>query len=415
MMTKAFLAIALVLACALSVQAKVKLVIDLIRHGARAPSSNSSFFPNITWTMSDELTPVGERQHCLLGRLRRLQYIETAGLLPAAYDPTLIYVRSTDTRRTLMSAQAYLIGLYPTGLAQLNANQTSHAHDLLKPPISLEIGDDIIDELKADAMPFSLPIIPVQSVNSVAESVLYPGHCMFIDAQLNKYYGSAQYKKLISETYHDAWQQVMSGYPDITQDYLLTHNNAYNLADFIICAARDGRRPAKLAEDAVERLRAFVGEAQRGMHLIDPMVDKIWLTDFTKEVLSRMNQTMTGGSKTRYVLYSAHDVTEVAVLVGLMKINNTINFDKVPDFASNLLFELDVADGLEARAEAYTVSVYFNGDLVHHEPYSTFQRSFEALGELKMSREDACRTATGLRLEKGQRPRVGIIEDFKDD
>ncbi len=398
MKVAAFL-LATVILCA--TQARVLLVIDVIRSGARAPASNSSFFPNITWELGEELTPVGERQECLLGRLRRQQYIETtAPLLPSAYDPTAIYVRSTDRRRSLMSAQAYLIGLYPTGLPLLNGNQTAHAHDLLRPPVELSIGDDIIDDLKDNAMPFNLPVIPIHSTEYSAETLLQPNNCPYIDAQLAKYYSSSAYRRLITDTYLSTWKSVVSAYPEITLEYLLTNTNAYALADFLVCAAGDGRRPAGLDAATVEELGRFLGSVQKAAITFSPLVAKLWLTHLVHEVLQYMNHTVQGAKKPRYVVYSAHSTTLTSLLAGMKQINNSIATEKQPTFASNLLFELE--EGRAGTELEHTVAVYFNGELIHREPYESFGTKFSAVGELGMSREQACRTVPVAGLRGGR-------------
>ena len=393
-------------------QTKVKLVIDLIRHGARAPAKNYSFFPDITWTIPEELTAVGERQHCLLGHLRRSQYVENSGLLPLIYDPTSVYVRSTDARRTLMSAQAYLLGLYPTGLTSLNKNQVSHAYDLLKPPIDLEVSNDTIAELKDSAMPFGLPIIPIQSVNSSSESLLLSGDCPLVDYLIVKYFDSEKHKDLIKNKFRGVWQEIMTAYPEITLEYLLIKRTAYLVADFIICAAKDGRIPSKLNEGTVKKLMKFVIESQKDAFSMSPIMNKIGMQKFTEDVLTFMNRVVAGSGKMKYVLYSAHDVTLVVVLLGLARMNSSISIDEGIDYASNLLFELNVPD--EAGKEAF-VKIYFNGDVIHDEIFSTFSKKFKELGELGMSREQACKVETRLRTGWTARGRTGIIEDLALD
>jgi len=136
-------------------KSNIRLVIDVIRHGARGPGTNNPLFPEIQWKFPSELTPLGERQHYLLGRLRRKQYIEENKLLPEIFDPSLVYFRSSDVRRTIMSAQAYILGLYPYGLSELNPKQISDKMDLLLPPIKLTISKEISNLLNSKATPFT--------------------------------------------------------------------------------------------------------------------------------------------------------------------------------------------------------------------------------------------------------------------
>jgi len=395
----------------ISANCTIKLVIDMVRHGARAPTINSSFFPDINWDIPEELTPVGERQECLLGHLRRSQYIENNKVLPLSYDPTAIYARSTDTRRTLMSAQAYLIGLYPTGLPSLNANQMLHVYDRLKPPIDLEISNDIIKDLNEKPMPYSLPIIPIFSVNYSSEALLLSGDCPYIDYQITNYFKSSKYLELIQVKYRSAWQDIISLYPAITFDFLLRGVNAYLLADFIICAARDGRMPARLTWDHISKLRKFVGNAQTEIFSQDPIMNKIGLEKFTEEVLNYMAKTMAGNAKTKYVLYMAHDISLVVVMLGLQKINSSISMDSAAEFASNILFELDIS---QENPEKSTVTIFYNGNQILKDLYSNFVPQFKKLGVIGKPRVDACKVnLSGLREDWVNTNKTGIISDFR--
>ena len=56
------------------------------------------------------MTITGIEQHHRLGAYLRTRY---GSLLSPNYTASEIFVRSTDTDRTLMSAQSNLVGLYP--------------------------------------------------------------------------------------------------------------------------------------------------------------------------------------------------------------------------------------------------------------------------------------------------------------
>uniref|UniRef100_A0A8C6XKC7 Testicular acid phosphatase n=1 Tax=Naja naja TaxID=35670 RepID=A0A8C6XKC7_NAJNA len=86
---------------------------QVYRHGDRSPLSTYPTDPHkaAAWPHGfQQLSEVGILQQKALGKFLRERY---AGFLSPSYKPQEIYVRSTDYDRTIMSAQANLMGLYP--------------------------------------------------------------------------------------------------------------------------------------------------------------------------------------------------------------------------------------------------------------------------------------------------------------
>ncbi|KAF9425898.1 Acid phosphatase-like protein 2, partial [Podila epigama] len=59
-----------------------------------------------------QLTPVGAWQHRALGAALREVYIDQLKFLPPTFDPSTVYLRSTDLWRTKQSAENFMAGLY---------------------------------------------------------------------------------------------------------------------------------------------------------------------------------------------------------------------------------------------------------------------------------------------------------------
>ena len=77
---------------------RLRQMIEVCRHGARAPGSPGH--PNL-WTYEpNELTAQGARMHFLIGDELRKELIIQAGFLDKEYNPHQIYVRSTPYTRT---------------------------------------------------------------------------------------------------------------------------------------------------------------------------------------------------------------------------------------------------------------------------------------------------------------------------
>ncbi len=96
-------------------QEKLLFAIDIIRHGDRTPLITIPTIP-FHWAEGlGQLTPSGMSQSYQLGQRLRNKYVNQAHLLPARYNAETIYIQSTDLNRTIMSAEACLLGLYPLG------------------------------------------------------------------------------------------------------------------------------------------------------------------------------------------------------------------------------------------------------------------------------------------------------------
>ena len=88
---------------------KVVLVAEIIRHGARTPAEFSDIFE---WTKefdSGELTPVGKRQHYILGKEIQARYKTLFEEEP--FRNRHFFVRSTPFNRTIESAYSHMQGI----------------------------------------------------------------------------------------------------------------------------------------------------------------------------------------------------------------------------------------------------------------------------------------------------------------
>lgn len=108
-----FILLAIVVSTAFADE-KLVFALELIRHGDRTPLEEIPNSPHDWKEGFGELTQRGWYQELELGRAARKKYVMQYHLLPANYNPRLVYVRSTDTKRTIASANSFLLGLYPS-------------------------------------------------------------------------------------------------------------------------------------------------------------------------------------------------------------------------------------------------------------------------------------------------------------
>jgi lysosomal acid phosphatase len=108
---------ALLLFTSINIFAKESLVfaVDIVRHGDRAPQLDIPKASHKWIEGPGQLTALGMRQTWQRGVFFREKYIRNYHLLPEHYQNGTMLVFSTDSDRTLVSAQAMLLGLYPSG------------------------------------------------------------------------------------------------------------------------------------------------------------------------------------------------------------------------------------------------------------------------------------------------------------
>jgi hypothetical protein len=101
---------------------KLLFALEHFRHGARGAYKSFNYntwrdILNEEWKGSGELTPIGMRQHYLLGTSIRNKY---KNFISNEFNPNEIYVISSDVNRTLISAYSNLLGIFHNNNANIN-------------------------------------------------------------------------------------------------------------------------------------------------------------------------------------------------------------------------------------------------------------------------------------------------------
>jgi len=366
------------------IDAKTKLVIEFIRHGARSPIVKLDFFKNLTWENPGELTEVGERQHYLLGRLRRQQYIETEQFLPEEFNSSLFYLYSTNFNRTQMSLQSYLLGLYPYGIPDLNNNQIEKGIDYLIPRIELKMNQSVIKDLKNHSMPFNIPVHFFETSEVKNEGLLLYESCEYADDAIKRlYFGNNKYLETY-EKYKEMWDTLTRSYPEITEEFLKKGRNAVDVCDLILCADSENRRPYLISNKLIDQMNEFIGDVMIEELTITPISLNISLHKATKEVVKWMDEAVNSDSGVKYAVYSTHDTSLIFLMLGLNKLNNKIEIKRRPPLAGNMNFVLN---------DKEEVVISYCGKEIHREMYKTFREKFLSIGDIGgTTRESICNT-----------------------
>ena len=131
--------------------------------GARRATATSDYYNPAHIKNNGELTPVGMRQHFILGSNLRKHYKENLKFFPEHYNPEWINVRSTDVNRTLMSAESQLYGIFPLYTGPNISSNISNK--LLLPPYKTLVSKHFIKKLKRDALLQNFQSVPIHTVS----------------------------------------------------------------------------------------------------------------------------------------------------------------------------------------------------------------------------------------------------------
>jgi acid phosphatase len=305
-------------------QEKLIFALDLIRHGDRTPIWTIPNSPH-TWPEGmQQLTAQGMQQELQLGKKFHKIYIDHYHLLPNQYQNDAIYVFSTNYDRTLMSAEAVLLGLYPLGSGPLLST-------------------------KQPALPGAFRPIPIHTQPlDKNDSFVTDVHANY--QQLEKKYVDSRpdwaQKTAELQNKFPIWSKA-TGLPITNIRQLIA------LADtFKIYQIHHLPLAVKLSDEDVKQVMAagtwaFTTEFQTKeiANLIGtPLLAKV--ADYIQKA-TQLNNPL------KYVLLSAHDTTIMSLMTTLHAPLNS-----PPPYASDVNFSL-FKDGSE-----YTVKISYNGQPV---------------------------------------------------
>jgi len=299
--------------------------IVITRHGDRTPTK---VFPN---TKSDwpeglgQLTHIGMKEHFELGKKFRKTYIEDLQFVNQTYKVQEVLVKSSPKERTLMSAHSFMMGFY---------HQTG-----------------------PEALPGLVQPVPIYSSDRTADNLLYAyKNCPKLRV-LNKDVQTSE--EWINMTNENAeLLQTLStifgtkvGLKDVTTVLNLVHGEQIHNKPSL--SGITSEMWAKMQDLAVWIFKRKFYTREMG---------KLGAGLLVQDIRDRMNRTksvhMTEKRKAdqRFILYSAHDGT----LLALMSALELTHLD-VPHYASQLVFELRYQSAI-----GYYINIVYNGEHVEY-------------------------------------------------
>ena len=163
-----------ILELSLSNTEKIIFSFQMFRHGARAPFfglENGKDKFNESWISEEELSNIGKRMLYLLGIKSRKRYIiNNTNFLSDKYSPQEIYIKSTDSNRTIESIYSFLQGLYPSGFGPELPEKVRYLNNIKYPP-NIKYHEEFDEQINkynlnetGGALPYKMNIAPIHLI-----------------------------------------------------------------------------------------------------------------------------------------------------------------------------------------------------------------------------------------------------------
>ena len=319
---------------------KIIFVGEVCRHGARSSGTNiedPKYFPN----GPGELTASGMRQHYLIGTEIRNKYILKNKLLDP-YDSEELYVQSTQVPRTIQSAEAQLLGIYPLDTSQKLLKKQIHDAE---PHINIYNKDKIVKSLGLYPIKDGYHPVPIHNYAlDIQDNVLGYADCPRMDKDVHERVENATFWKPFDDYYRPLIYKQLGeafNFPPENIDFM----TGYLFSDILTAENFQGV-PARYNFTASEWDILHSMQITLLTHSISPKTSKVFASRYLVQFLEKIKQ-MAGKSfnettvepyiDSKMMIFSSHDLQLQQILLTLNATN--LNYTQVP-YASTLFIEL---------------------------------------------------------------------------
>lgn len=343
-------------------------IIEIFRHGARSPNHN--YDPSWPASQYGVLTPVGMRQHYILGKVLSEKY---SHLLGPPYDYNQVYMLSDATPRCIQSALSHFYGIYlNTGPSLRDDYPVELAIPPYQDPRVKHIADSLPD---SEAIPHN-SVPPIVNIIDVTNAYIFqankdpvcPNGPIWQIQNMNDT-GAQEGLKIFNETINNlnALNSSLN---------LKTLVDLKGFGDVMLANIYDNRTLPDELDDPELISNISYAFAWTSIHVWDGQGIQRQLNSFglVDSVLKQMANFRQGEKYNKAVLFSGHDENIMALLSAFGVITEECllaNFyayleNKTtphptcyfPYFASNLVFELYNTTG------SPYVKFYYNNALI---------------------------------------------------
>ncbi len=374
---------------------KLIFVYEHVRHGARAPSSGyNSYFENgvdeyrVNWTFDGELSPIGKRQHYLLGVRNRLRYGKEnsgLGLIDfTKYDPREILIHATDYNRTHQSINSELYGMFEN-YKEETLNQEEEKYymvntDYMKKsdPKLLEEINSQLENIKNQVNNGSIPVFNIKP---------FPPNRIFLVDRCTKLdqYRDEKVGKVVKAFYDEFDRDYKESFLTFFKhpEYFTDYNKMKSITDHFICDY-DNKKDLSIVTDSGIDLHKFLDFSKRfyGNFIFDWFIDEytsgLEETHLMQDLIGYMERRIKFKDQITYkapkmVMDCGHDTT-VGPIARYMSSAFNIKYHKFCEFACNVFYEL-----YEEEDGKYTVDYYLDDELlIDKMDFEKFKKKMES-------------------------------------
>ncbi|MFA6076163.1 MAG: histidine-type phosphatase [Negativicutes bacterium] len=309
------------------------MVVAVTRHGDRTPFDQIVNSP-IDWkNESAELTPTGMNQLFSVGSQYHQNYMENQRLLPEKFNNKYIAVYSSDTNRTMMSAESLLYGLYPLGYGSLLPDGQA-------------------------ALPKRFQPVPIRMIAADSSLIITP-YTDYLRIMKENVYSQPEWQKTEQQN-----QANFARWTKILGNNITGLNDVMTVGDVLLVRSKNNiPLPAGLTDSDQAQILKLTSWAL-AYEYKTKKVSSICGAELLQRIGNDINTKIANQNDRRFVYYSGHDLT-ILPLMTLM--NHPLS--QAPGYASHIEFEVYQDD-----AKNYIVRLVYNNAEVARYPLADFNK-----------------------------------------
>lgn len=360
-----------------------------MRHGTRGPGfgeennlpTNTDIY-GVEWEGNGEITKIGMRMLYLLGHLTRKRYQK---FLSNIQNPLEIRIISSKKRRTVMSAQAFIQGMFPISSPEIFSDKEK---EKMYPPIKID--DEDIISINNIGLFENTHIIPIHLLDKEENQLLLTDK--LVCPNINSYKLKAKKDKMFNDFYiklnNTYGQQLKKYFNQPNYEFIFNIDKVFRICDVFEADYANSKDLSSFEKEGInlqhfynlcvefKTLFLFNGECNEEISsiamtktmpkIIDWMEKRINI-DRNKEMLYNKFDNP------KVVVYSGHDTTLAPFELFMKKTFNTPL--EYPKFGSSLFLELHRNNSGVSRGSTlkdYYIEYYLNGKFVLRQQYQDF-------------------------------------------